>query len=173
MCCDRRSHRQCSAAFAGTSPSTISISRRVCAQRTRPHRVPDGYRIVRTGAWPATMATSGVFCDPGGQGLPRDAKDAADPSHTRPFLIGPKDFFTTDLAILAFRGQHPDGPTVFTQILLTATPVMAVFHNVVTAACAARLVHGGCDHVAICSRVCIKEQENMCIIYKIPVPISV
>ncbi len=51
-----------------------------------------------------------------------------------------KDFFTTDSLCWRFGSQHPDGPTVFTQILLTATYIWPFFTMLLTAAYAAQLV---------------------------------
>jgi hypothetical protein len=90
---------------------------------------------------------SGVFFDPDGQGLPRDAEDAADPAHTRTFLIGGEDFLATGLAILTFRRQDANGPAVFTQVLLTAATIMAVSHKIRTAAFAALMLKCCGNHV--------------------------
>jgi hypothetical protein len=67
-------------------------------------------------------------------------------------LIRPADFFPAFRTILAFRGHHPDGPAAFTQVLLAAPAIAAIFDNVRTAAFPALLLHDG-EHIAmiICS----------------------
>lgn len=110
------------------------------------------------------------FFDPGGQRFPRDAKNSADAAHTRAFLIRPQNFLAAVFAILAFRGQDPNRPTVFTEILLTAAPVMAVFDNVLTAAFSALLRYVCGNHTDRISNSREKEQENIIIIYNTPLP---
>lgn len=112
------------------------------------------------------------FFDPGGQRVPRDPKNSTDATHTRPFLIRPQNFLSPVFVILAFWGQDPNRPTVFAEILLAATSIMAVFDNMLTAAFSTLLRYLSDHHAGMISNSCKKEQGNIIIIYNIPLPLA-
>ena len=80
------------------------------------------------------------FFYPGGQGFAGDPENPSNPAHTGAFLIGPQDFLLAFRTIGLFRTQDLGRPAVFAAILLTARAISAIFDNVVTATCAARLL---------------------------------
>ena len=119
----------------------------VCGHTTRPHRLPSGRLAARATVSSSEEAAGRLFFDPRGEGVARHAAYAADATHTGAFLIRAEHCFPTFRAITRrLWGQHPGSATVFTAILLTAAPIMPVFHNVLTAAFPAVMLKSCRDH---------------------------
>src|SRR5512133_3393546 len=99
------------------------------------------------------MDYSGLFFQPVRQSLRAYAKDALNPAHARTFMVGSNNLFLLCSSIAVLWFKYAAFTTVFAPVLLTATAIMTIFDNILTATMATLIHYGFCYHSASLSLI--------------------